>query len=163
MYPEKKILIVSHCVLNQNSVLPGWERARGAYPVIKAAMDRGIGLIQLPCPELLTMGLDRPPMDYAQYAAVPGFTENCKEMLKPILLQIRIYLKENYRILGVLGIHESPNCSITAQRGILMEQLFSETAKLGLNLNYLEIPTEYEEANEGMFHAKMKEFLDKIL
>lgn len=30
---KREFVVVSHCILNQHAVIPGWERARGAFPL----------------------------------------------------------------------------------------------------------------------------------
>lgn len=50
MKRNKKLLIVSHCIINQNSVVEPLARAKGAFPVIIKLLEEEIGIIQLPCP-----------------------------------------------------------------------------------------------------------------
>ncbi|WP_376715446.1 CD3072 family TudS-related putative desulfidase [Enterococcus xiangfangensis] len=161
MQLQKQLVAVSHCILNQNAVVHGLERARGAFPFAIDLLSRGIAIIQLPCPEFLVLGGDRPPMSYEEYAALPDFRQQCQQMLQPIIQQIQAYQAEGYHYLGVIGINESPNCSISGQRGVLMEEFFEKCQKAQLNTDYLEVPTWYSEDSEGVFKEKLHRFLEK--
>ena len=64
---SKKIIILSHCLLNQNSISDG----TADYPsqfneIIELIMMNNIGIIQLPCPEMLCLGMDRKDKDGAK-------------------------------------------------------------------------------------------------
>ena len=50
---SKKLVLIAHCVINQNSVIEGWARAKGAFPIAKLLLDESVGIIPLPCPELI--------------------------------------------------------------------------------------------------------------
>ncbi len=152
-------MTVSHCILNQNAVVNGWERARGAYPIAGYIMEKGIGIIQLPCPELLCMGLDRASMSYEDYDRIKGYREKCITFLEPVIQQLKIYKDNNYTYLGVIGINESPNCSVSGKRGIFMELYFEACKKLELTDNFMEIPTDYDEFNVGDLEAEFDKFL----
>lgn len=152
---------MSHCVLNQNAVIHGWERARGAFPFAIELLRSGIALIQLPCPEFIVLGGDRPPMTYEEYRNLPDFRQECQRLLQPMIQQIQAYQAEGYQYLGVIGIHESPNCSISGQRGVLMEEFFAECHKAQIGTNFLEVPTWYSEDDQGNFVAQLQYFLEK--
>lgn len=152
---------MSHCVLNQNAVIHGWERARGAFPFAIELLRSGIALIQLPCPEFIVLGGDRPPMTYEEYQNLPDFRQECQRLLQPMIQQIQAYQAEGYQYLGVIGIHESPNCSISGQRGVLMEEFFAECHKAQIGTNFLEVPTWYSEDDQGNFVAQLQCFLEK--
>ena len=56
----KKIVILSHCILNQNSVVKPYAKEQKYYfEFIKNFLLNNCGIIQLPCPELLILGLKR--------------------------------------------------------------------------------------------------------
>lgn len=135
MQRSKKILIVSHCILNQNTVIPEEARAKGAiFSAVEWAMKQGYGFLQLPCPEFTFLGLDRPPMTYEQYNT-PEYRKHCREILKTVLWQAEDYLKNGYELAGILGIQSSPSCDPT--RGIFMEELTAMLAEKGIELKTL--------------------------
>lgn len=44
---KKEFVVVSHCILNQHAVIPGWERARGAFPLAISLLNQGVATIAL--------------------------------------------------------------------------------------------------------------------
>jgi predicted secreted protein len=135
MQRSKQILIVSHCILNQNTVIPEEARAGGAvFSAVEWAMKQGYGFLQLPCPEFTFLGLDRPSMTYEQYNT-PEYRKHCREILQSVLWQAEDYLKNGYEIAGILGIQSSPSCDPT--RGIYIEELTAMFAEKGINLKTL--------------------------
>lgn len=115
----QKILLVSHCLLNTAAKVKRYKRSEiddeenFRKKFIKAAVDSGIQLIQLPCPELLQMGLKRWGHTYEQFSNV-FFRDQCRRMLEPVILQLKEYTEhgEEFEILGVLGVDGSPSCGV---------------------------------------------------
>jgi predicted secreted protein len=133
MQRSKRILIVSHCILNQNTVIEEEARAEGAVlSAVEWAMKEGYGFLQLPCPEFTFLGLNRPPMTYEQYNT-PEYRTHSREILKPVLQQAEEYVKNGYELVGLLGIQSSPSCDPT--RGIFMEELSAMFKEKGIPLN----------------------------
>ncbi len=157
---------MSHCFLNTASKCRGYRldsiRAEEQLrrDLLHRVVDRGIQLLQLPCPELTLYGLDRWGHTRNQFDN-PFFRQHCREQLKPILLQLQAYATaEDVELLGVLGIDGSPSCGmkytctgpwggdfggrdvsgVLAQAatapgpGVLMEVLAEELAQCGLAL-----------------------------
>jgi predicted secreted protein len=135
MRRSKRILLVSHCILNQNTVIENEARAEGAVKsATEWALKEGFGILQLPCPEFTFLGLNRPSMTYEEYNT-PEYRQHCREILKPILHQAEEYVKNGYEIGGLLGIQSSPSCDTT--RGIFIEELTGMFTKKGIPLNTL--------------------------
>ena len=150
IYPSKKIIVVSHCVLNQNAVVHGLERAKGAFPLVEEILKRGIGIIQLPCPEFLYLGSNRPSMNKAEYEKTEGYAEHCRRILEPVFWQLEEYQKNGYSYLGVLGTQESPSCSLSFPKGILMEKYIEEMERRNWTQACFEVPVFYnEEEKDG--------------
>ncbi|MEH7075147.1 CD3072 family TudS-related putative desulfidase [Neobacillus drentensis] len=121
MQRSKKILLVSHCIINQNTVIDEEARAAGAvFSAVEWAMNEGYGFLQLPCPEFTFLGLNRPSMTYEEYNT-PEYRKHCRVILRPVFQQAEEYLKNGYEIVGLLGIQSSPSCDPT--RGIFIEEL----------------------------------------
>lgn len=146
---SKKIILVSHCVLNQNAVIEGWGRAKGAFPIVSELIANGVGIIQLPCPELLFLGINRPPMTYQEYNT-QAYRQRCDDILTPYLEQIRVYLQNGHQLKGILGIQNSPSCGISGVRGVFMEVLFERCKQQGIPLQYVEIPETYNADKEDV-------------
>lgn len=115
----KQILLVSHCLLNTASKVKGFkEEAMEKEEALRrqflhAAIDHGVHLIQLPCPEFLQYGARRWGHTFDQFDNV-FFREQCRNMLKPVLLQLQEYMEnpEEFELIGVLGIDGSPSCGV---------------------------------------------------
>lgn len=112
MKRNKKIILVSHCILNSNSKVEGLSQYEG---MLKEAIDmiyeKGVGIIQLPCPEMIIYGIKRWGHVKEQFDTL-FYRENCREMLKPIIGQLKSYVDTGYEIVGVLGIDGSPSCGV---------------------------------------------------
>lgn len=160
MHRKKKIIIVSHCILNQNSVVHPLARAKGAYTaIVHKILQEDIGIIQLPCPELLYLGEDRAPTSREEYDT-PEFRQLCKALLKTPMIQIQEYHRNGYEILGILGINESPTCSMLKERGILMEEFETALRNAAIELPLLGVPTDYLEGqSHDQFFSELNAFL----
>lgn len=133
MQRSKKILIVSHCILNQNTVIEEEARAAGAIEsAVEWVMKEGYGFLQLPCPEFTYLGLNRPPMTYEQYNT-PEYRKHSREILKPVLDQAEAYVKSGYELVGLLGIQSSPSCD--PARGVFMEELIAMLQEKEISLS----------------------------
>lgn len=139
---SQKIIFVAHCVLNQNAVVDGLARAKGAYPILQLLLDDGVGIIQLPCPELIFDGVSRGEHTFAEYNTME-YRALCRTILQPYIKQIQDYMSCGYTFLGVIGIEMSPSCAMSGVRGVLMEELSSIMATERIPLPYIEIPESY--------------------
>lgn len=151
MQRSKRILLVSHCILNQNTVIENEARAEGAVlSAMEWAMKEGFGILQLPCPEFTFLGLNRPSMTYEEYNT-PAYRKHCREILIPILNQTKEYLKNGYKISGLLGIQRSPSCD--PSRGVFMEELLALFAENAINLKTLwYLPSNSDPLFKGEVH-----------
>jgi len=110
---SRKIIAVSHCVLNQNSKLEGIASWPGIIePVLKVISKSGAGILQIPCPEMMYEGIGRFDKSYEQYRCA-AFTKLCNDIAEDVVDQIESYLGNGYRILAVLAIDGSPTCGYT--------------------------------------------------
>ena len=151
MQRSKKILFVSHCILNQNVKAKGTERAPGAIKeLLELFSEAEIGLVQLPCPELELSGLDR-AAKAKEFYDTNGFRKICKKYAVIVMKQAQGYLKSGYSVLGILGVEFSPTCAVyqitngskrTPGKGIFIEELEAEMRKkrfqvpiIGVNLS----------------------------
>ncbi|MTI67323.1 MAG: hypothetical protein FH753_12105 [Firmicutes bacterium] len=150
---EKKLILIANCILNQNSVVKPLARAKGAYnDIVKEIIDKDIGIIQLPCAEFRYLGENRPSMTKKEYDTFE-FRDLCKNLAQEMITQIKEYLKHGYKIVGLIGINQSPTCDISGDRGIFMEELFYFLNKEDIEIPTIEIPTYYRE------NEKNKDFL----
>jgi len=152
MKRSKKVVFVSHALLNQNSMPKG----RGKYPgvvndLIELLTESGVGLVQLPCPELsFGAPLGRKSKTKDTMDTKP-FRKHCKGMATNLMDQIEKYQKAKYKVVGVLGLEHSPieavhqvenKNRIVPGKGILTEEIEDEMRKrrfqvpiVGVNIN----------------------------
>lgn len=150
-------LVVSHCVLNQSVVVHGLERAVGAIPFVDQIPTQ-ISLVQLPCPEFLRLGANRPGMTYAEYAALPDYRAYCQQLLQPTIQELIQLQADGVQLLGVLGIEESPNCDLLKRPGVFMEAFTQLCQQNDLYLPKLAVPVGYPD-NAGDFEQQLQQFL----
>ncbi len=116
---KQKILFVSHCILNTASkVVLFNEEAMAAEEELRlkflhAALDAGIQLVQLPCPEFTLYGCRRWGHTSNQFDN-PFFRQHCRKLIAPALLEVQEYLSapDRFEVLGFLGIDGSPSCGV---------------------------------------------------
>ncbi|AET61237.1 hypothetical protein HPL003_22565 [Paenibacillus terrae HPL-003] len=134
MQRSKKIVVASHCVINQNAVVEGEARSPG---VMKAAVDwtheQGYGIFQLPCPEFTFLGPERPPMTVDQYDT-PEFHAHNRRILHPVVEQLKTYQDHGYSIVGGLGISDSPSCD--PGKGVFMRDFLELAAEHDVNIDF---------------------------
>lgn len=115
----KRILLVSHCVLNTASKLKTYDEKSASEEeglrkeIVKAAIDCDVQLLQLPCPEFLQYGSNRWGHTQNQFDNV-FFRQRCRELLEPIVMQLMEYRSnpKEFEVIGVLGIDGSPSCGV---------------------------------------------------
>ncbi len=151
-----RIVVLAHCLINQNSVAPGLARAGGIIgALVKMLLENDVGIIQLPCPETGFMGLRRFWQSIEQYSST-GFKKYCRRIAAEVSDILEEYVRNGFKILGVIGIAGSPSCGIhhvssnpewmgdpsrvkgettrVKGRGVFMEELFKELKSRGIEL-----------------------------
>ena len=112
-----KILVVSHCILNTASKVVSYnkeeirEEALNRKKLMNYVLDNNIQLLQLPCPEFVMYGASRWGHVKDQFNH-PFFRKQCRDMLEPIIMQLREYASfpERFQVLAILAIDGSPSC-----------------------------------------------------
>mgnify|MGYP000501244457 CR=1 FL=1 len=112
MHRARKILAVVHCILNVNAKVYPLARVSGAHTeLLREYLEAGVGLIQLPCPELTYLGANRWGMTREQYDHA-NFRAHCESILKAPIQEVEALMRGGCTILGVLGMDGSPNCGV---------------------------------------------------
>jgi predicted secreted protein len=159
MKRSKRIVMVSHCILNQNSVVKPLARAKGAFPISKMILEEGVGIIQLPCPEFKYLGLDRKPMSKEEYDS-KDYRNLCRKLFNSICEDLQKYIESGYDFIGIVGINHSPTCSISSNMGIYMEEIFEILQSMNIEFKTFEIPTDYDEnSSDENFEMEFRKFL----
>lgn len=115
----QKILFVSHCILNTAAKVVLYQEEDAAAEealrlrFVSAALREGIQLVQLPCPEFTLYGAQRWGHVSDQFDN-PFFRKHCRELLAPVVLQMREYRAhpDRFEVLGVVGVDGSPSCGV---------------------------------------------------
>ncbi|MEA4909824.1 MAG: hypothetical protein GYA17_10990 [Chloroflexi bacterium] len=153
---SKKVLLVAHCILNQNAKIDRCAHFPGAVPdLLRPLLDAGIGILQMPCPELLGMGLDRQAEPgrgasveaedtrVAAWMQATGGQAVCRQLAAGLGYQVEQYRRNGFEVLGVLGVNGSPTCGVEtnweadeekAQPGVFIRTLQAELAGRGMAL-----------------------------
>jgi len=147
---SRKVVFVSHCFLNQNSISDGTADFPAAnLPVVSLFINHNIGIVQMPCPELLCLGLDRGDVHGGERPVIAENTriraalqaqtpaKKLQQLAEQVVYQIEEYRKNDFAVVGVIGINRSPSCGV-------------ETTS-----NHDE-----EVAGQGLFFAALKQELD---
>lgn len=112
----KKLLIVSHCILNNASKVEQDEvELAGEYELrselLNLIVENNIQLIQLPCPEFIMYGSQRWGHVKNQFQH-PFYKEQCRKLLDSVLMQVQEYTQhpETFSVIGIVSVEGSPNC-----------------------------------------------------
>lgn len=112
MERSRKIVLISHCLLNVNAKVEGLATVPSAsIDLITGLMKMGVGIVQLPCVEQDMCGIRRWGQVEEQLNH-PNFRKRCHELLTPIINQIKDFLDNGYKICGIIGIDGSPSCGV---------------------------------------------------
>lgn len=150
MERSKKIMFVSHCLLNQNVRAVGKSHYPGPVTeVLNMISEAGIGMVQLPCPKIeFEGGLNRKD-GVKKYTA--SYKNACEKLSLSVLKQIEEYMGKKYNVVGILGVELSESCGVhqvkngsrsVPGKGILIESLEEHMRKknyqipiVGVDLN----------------------------
>ena len=112
---KRKVIFLAHCFLNTNTRFPGGCAYDGATtPLIKTILECGVGIIQMPCPEYLCLGLEK----YKYGEMAPEEMRKCfREKAEEVIKQIKDYLEFGFDILGIIGMNPSPSCGVEITKG----------------------------------------------
>ncbi|GAB6106599.1 CD3072 family TudS-related putative desulfidase [Fusibacter bizertensis] len=162
MLRANKVILVSHCVLNQNSVVHPLARAKGAFDEItKMIAEMGFGIVQLPCPETLFLGLERSPMSKEEYAT-PEYITLCHQLAQREVEYLNLLQQGKVSIAGIVGIDQSPTCCQYNEVGHFMMAMQQYDEINGVpKIDMSELYGESVEATEG-FNEKFKLWLENL-
>jgi predicted secreted protein len=122
---SKRVIFVSHCILNQNAMIDGLASYPGVFrEVVEPIVASGCGMVQLECPEMMHLGLDRKVDINA--ARTTGSEDTrvrvlmekrsgrdcCRKLAENAVSQMKQYMKNGFVVAGVLGINASPTCGV---------------------------------------------------
>ena len=79
--------------------------------IVKKVMDRGVGFVQLRCPETRLHGIERLPMPKDSYDK-PKIRESYHKQAQEEVLQLKEFVKNGAKIVAIIGAEASPSCGI---------------------------------------------------
>lgn len=164
---SKRLILLAHCILNQNAVVQPLAREPGALAgIVRICLEAGVGILQLPCPEFIARGPTRAQADRPSYDT-PEYRAHCRALLESTRAQVEAYRQAGYEIVGLIGIGNSPSCGLLTTyeggprpgRGVFMEELLAMIPEL--EGRYLQVPRRYAEDPEvtARFEDELRAFL----
>lgn len=107
-----KVIFLSHCILNQNAKVRGIARYPGAVePLVQRLLEQGIGMVQMPCPEMTYLGNMRWGAVKDQYNT-PMFRRHCQRLAQEVVDQVENYRQCGYQVVGMVMVDGSPACGL---------------------------------------------------
>ena len=158
---SKSVVFVAHCILNQNAKSDG----TASYPgVIKEIFEllntTNLGIIQMPCPELHCLGLDRGDINGSTRPVIEENTRirkmmsqedtitKTKQLIQQVIYQIIEYIKHGFEVKGIIGINRSPTCGVDSTsennkeikgEGVFIAELHKELIKNDIHVDIVGI------------------------
>ncbi|MFA7170106.1 MAG: hypothetical protein WC178_04630 [Candidatus Paceibacterota bacterium] len=147
---SRRFIFIPFCVICQAFQAQGivrYEHSSVMIPIIEEILKHDLNIIQMPCPESqlggCENGLKRNPQSIEKYDT-PEFREVCEKSATEVIEKIEAILANDYEVVGILGIENSPSCSIKLQysnKGAYHRPgLFIEALKKQLKKENIEIP-----------------------
>ena len=156
---SRRVIFLAHCLLNQNAISDGTAVYPAAFKdVLRLLMDAEVGVVQLPCPELCCLGLDRGDERGAERPVTAENTRIRREMQRGeparrlealvgyAMYQFEEYRRHGFEILGIVGVNRSPSCGVETTSdndaevpgmGLFMGRLAERLAEAGASVPML--------------------------
>ena len=166
-----RVVLVAHCILNQATRAwwgeGGASRERGMVSeVVGLLARRGVGAVQMECPEFSLYGNPRRPRSREGYDT-PEFRERCREMAIGALDKAEALVEggadPEIEVAAILGLEGSPSCGVERTtrtingvsrrapgRGHLVEALQREMSRRGLDVPILGVSLRGDEARDSL-------------
>jgi predicted secreted protein len=138
---SRTIVLVPHCALNQNARAPGAaERPAAVVELVTGLLDRDVGILQMPCPELCVFGLDRAQVQVESELRTVSGKAWSRNLARSLIEQIVMYRDCGIHVLGIFGKNGSPSCGVeeTWEKGLrpgtgaFIEELAAELKEQGV-------------------------------
>jgi predicted secreted protein len=160
---SKRLVLVAHCVLNQNSISDGTADFPSQFrEIVELLSEHEVGIVQLPCPELSCLGLDRRDEQgarrelLAENSRIRGLMEEGRAVEKlraraeDIAREVAEYRRHGFDVLGLIGIDRSPSCGVEttsrngreeAGRGVFVTVLEETLRAMGITMEMTGVRT----------------------
>ena len=178
---SKRVVFISNCLINENTRYLGGAFAKGIIDeVIDELKKKGIGIVQMPCPEQKAWGGVLKKKMLRGYGINKSFINNLlkiyinffiwntkriyKKLAKDVVSQIKDYLDSGFEVAGIVGVKGSPSCGLS--QALDMEKSADFVA--GIDIEKLNRDNFNEQCyknclvgREGLFMEKIKDCLEK--
>ena len=136
-----RIVAAINCILNQNARDYGAAKYQGMNSeIIDILKKHGVGVLQMPCPEMSCLGLPRSRPKGLSISDILGTPEGrkcCRLLSISVVDQIYEYVKHNFKVLAILGGDVgSPGCAVHISSGDTANQTLAD--KSGVFMKELE-------------------------
>lgn len=183
---SNRIVVVSHCIMNVHSLEDGLAEYHGLEEdVIKRLIEKGVGIVQLRCPEMRLHGIQRLPMPKDTYDK-PEIRASYAAQAGEEVLQLREFVKNGAEIVAVVGAEASPSCGVNIVgrwregvpvearrfpedvdfiegRGVFMEELERALADEGIRPRWIGVPGKsLKKVFPEMFRETLRLIQDEI-
>ena len=122
---SRRVIFLAHCLLNQNAISDGTAEVPAAHrELLRVVLNAQVGIVQLPCPELCCLGLDRGDPQGGERPVVventrirramgqPEAAARLRELTDQMVRQVGEYRKHGFAVLGIVGVDRSPCCGV---------------------------------------------------
>lgn len=179
---KRLIAILPHCLLNQNTVVKPLASHEGAVKnLVEVLVEEGYGIVQLPCPETIYLGLRRWWMSREQYDT-EMYKEFARKLLEPYISLLKELVKDGCRYI-LLGVRGSPSCGVEVTSsnpewsgkplavvkvakvkgtGVFMEELLKLLEEKGLPKPVLITDIDHREISEKGVSVELVELLRRV-
>ena len=111
---SRNVIFLASCILNpyykvRESIKD--EKIRNLRKFVETLLERKVGIIQVPCPETIFLGINRKPASRDSYDT-PKFRELCKEIAGWVVKRIHELEEGGIHIIGFVGVEGSPSCGV---------------------------------------------------
>lgn len=140
---SRKAAFLAYCLLDQSARAKGLAKYSGPVSeIVETLTKNGVGMVQMPCPELLYRDFDRIPRPKNWYEN-EEFRAVCRKCAEQVGEQVDKYVKNNYQIVAIIGVECSPSCAVEAlpviknsdrSQGIFIQELLEELRSRGLDI-----------------------------
>lgn len=183
---SNKIAVVCHCILNVHSLEDGLAEYPGVEEeVVEALIDKGVGIVQLRCPEIRLHGIERLPMPKDTYDK-PHIRESYSAQAEEEASQLREFVKKGAEVVAVVGAEASPSCGVSVVgrwregshaatrrfpndvdfidgRGVYMEELEKRLERMGIRPMWIGVPGKsLKKVYPDMFQETLRKIREEI-
>lgn len=148
---NKKVIFISECLLNQNIRAYGVGNKSGNGPlkeILELLIKHDVGINIVPCPEIPYEGLKRFACGRSRYEN-NNYRNICFNLAQDFIDKYKLYLDDNYKILGFICVNGSPSCAIDycydgmdgqvkcLKSGIFIEEIQKKLQENSLDINFI--------------------------